>query len=93
MQSPANIPQCRKAAKHTEPTGAARCDPTSPEWVDILTARDNIATLASAKKPKLNLEQAATADKPIDLVCDLCGKNYGTKASLRTHNVHLQEEG
>ena len=82
--SPVNIPRRKKAAKRTEPTGAARCDPTSPEWVDILTARDAAATLTSAKKQKLNNAEASTADNLPVLTCDLCGKKYGTKASLRT---------
>ena len=86
--SPDNIPRCKKAAKHTEPTGAARCDPTSPEWVDILTARDAAATLTSAKKQKLNNAEASSADNLTVLTCDLCGKKYGTNAQ-----VHPQKEG
>ena len=96
--SPENLPKRKKMASKNVPVGPPRFNPISQEWVEILEARENQATILSAKAKKTNVVESQEAgpamatDKTVTpaktFECDQCGKFYATKGSLRTHKYN-----
>ena len=86
--SPHNIPKRRKLAKCDEPIRAARFNPISDEWVNILetwestdsTNKQNVSMVAAPVPPGI-----VEPDVKKNFECVECGKFYSTKGSLRTH--------
>ena len=93
--SPHNIPKRRKVVKRDEPIGAARFNPISDEWVNILETRESTDAV---KKQNVSI---SAASEPLRIVepdikktfeCLECGKFYSTKGSLRTHKYQHQKK-
>ena len=89
--SPSNLPKCQKTSQRNELRGAARFNPTSQEWVEILEEREAKNNLEPSQKKKTSTNDNS---KPIDqaenigkerLTCEVCGKTYASKESLRVH--------
>ena len=70
-----NVPKRKQKRSGNLPTGAARYDPTSPEWVAVLTEQDN-------KKKKVS-EKKTSAKPPTNLPSKSAAKVKTAKKKLR----------
>ena len=89
--SPSNLPKRQKTSQQNEPKGAARFNPTSQEWVEILEERETKHNLQSSQKKKTSTNDNSTPIEQAEnivkerLTCEVCGKTYASKESLRVH--------